>query len=204
LEHLEPLDPSIRLPGSKLLFPDLPAEIRNIIYKILLERRRNSINLVSPQKKPHPQPALKTWKQSALFRVNKQIYTEASHVFYAMNTINIGHREYGSTEKNQHPRSRNIRLPSTSTHLARITKNFIQFTPQGLFWLSKEGYDAISRERRRRRYNDDRDDWASRDREAALALYDISTIAHTLVKHFRCVKELEVGIYGGYTTYGDG
>ncbi len=56
----------------------------------------NSVSLCLPRKKLNRDQILRKWKQSALFRVNKHIDSEASHVFYTTNMFITSHMRYGS------------------------------------------------------------------------------------------------------------
>ena len=91
----------VSLISSATNFFSLPIELRNIIYSLVLLPSHN-IKICSPPgkylwdregcRRPRPKKGF-----GQLLLVNKQIYKEASYVFYSKNTFAIGSGPYGST-----------------------------------------------------------------------------------------------------------
>ena len=99
----------------------LPLEIRLMIYRLLLTREK-MILVCSPRKRSTPPKFLKSYHFGAILRVNKQIYLEASPVFFSANTFGFRDGPYGSTDNsNMHGvRAFVKRIPAH--HLSAITK----------------------------------------------------------------------------------
>lgn len=64
---------------TRITFLDLPGELRNEIYKLLLVSQTAFISV----HRPHSQETI----AGNILRVNKQIYNEASSVLYGGNTF---------------------------------------------------------------------------------------------------------------------
>lgn len=79
---MSPTAPNSRLRSDRANFLSLPAELRHAIYDLALPiRHLSTTHFIDGEHDPEPQPI------PPLFFTNRQIYSEAAHVFYANATL---------------------------------------------------------------------------------------------------------------------
>ena len=69
----------------------LPPEIRNSIYGLVLTVKPNVDGHVTFGKRPRSGNNAATYSVQAVLQTCKQVYNEAMHVFYSVNTIRLRH-----------------------------------------------------------------------------------------------------------------
>lgn len=75
--------------GCTLL--SLPPEIRNIIYELALKLEGDPLGIVDIKRAPRSGNNINTCSVHALLQTCKQLYAEASGIFYTINHVAIGY-----------------------------------------------------------------------------------------------------------------
>jgi hypothetical protein len=164
------MDPPIRMPGANKTIDDLPVEIRQDIWKLVLTQQDDlPIAIVSPDRRgstdrlPNRTPHL-----GALLLVNKAFYAEAGPMFYKSNTFAIGNRTSASQyEPNAQALHAFIkRVPKFD--IALITNLCLHVELCGSLWQDHPRNTAYRAKK-----------------------VDLISISRAIVKHFSAVKNIE-------------
>jgi len=154
----------------------MPAELRNRIWAMVLNMNdEKAIPIVSPKKRGvKPRLKLRSENLGSLLLVNKQVYQEATSIFYKTNEFIVGNANYGSIEfPNFHALTAFMKR-AQKVDIASITKLSLRIELGSTLWSSKPDYN-----------------WNPALKQADVTLVrEFMAVSRAIAKHFTGVKSI--------------